>query len=182
MSSAPTTRRRSVLIGILFAIAVVVVIIDQATKQIAIAVLEGHPSVPVLGELAGFTFYRNAGAAFGMGENATWLFAVIAVAVFVGILFAARRLGSRLWAWGLGLLLGGLTGNLIDRLFRPPGFMHGAVVDFIDLSFFICNIADIAISAAAVLIVLATLRGVGLDGSRDGEHAESHDLDAKEQV
>jgi signal peptidase II len=182
VSSARTTSRRPVLIGILFAIAVVVIVVDQATKQIAIAVLEDRPSIPVLGELAGFTFYRNPGAAFGMGENTTWLFAVIAVVVLAGILIATRRLGSRIWAWGLGLLLGGLTGNLIDRLFRPPGFMHGAVVDFIDLSFFICNVADIAISAAAVLIVLATLRGIGLDGSRDGEHSESRDLDAKEQV
>lgn len=184
MSTAPPTGRRGLLIGALFAIAVAVVVVDQVTKQIAIAVLEGRPSVPVVGELAGFTFYRNPGAAFGMGSNSTWIFAVIAIIVLVGILVASRRLGSRAWSWGLGLLLGGLSGNLIDRLFRPPGFFHGAVVDFIDLSLFICNVADIAISAAAVVIVVTTLRGIGLDGTRDSDETQTAAADdaAKEQV
>lgn len=182
MSTAPPTGRRGLLVGTLFAIAAAVIVLDQVTKQIAIATLEGRPSIPVIGELAGFTFHRNPGAAFGMGANSTWIFAVIAIIVLVGILFASRRLGSRAWSCGLGLLLGGLTGNLLDRLFRPPGFFHGAVVDFIDLSLFICNIADIAISAAAVVIVLTTLRGIGLDGTLDTASGPAADDQTKEQV
>ncbi|WP_349828451.1 signal peptidase II [Brevibacterium litoralis] len=169
MSTGSTTRpaRRGRLVTILAGIAVAVVAVDQVTKQIAVDHLQGRPRIPVLGDLAGFTFYRNPGAAFGMGENTTWLFALIATGVFVGILLAARRLGSRGWAWGLGLLLGGLTGNLLDRFFRAPGFFHGHVIDFLDLYWFVCNVADVAITGAAAVIILLTFRGVGLDGSRD---------------
>ena len=88
----------------------------------------------------------------------------------------SRKLGSRAWAIGLGLLLGGLFGNLVDRLFREPAFLHGAVVDFIDLSLFICNVADIAISAAAVTLVIVSLRGIDIDGSDSTRVKEdSHD-------
>lgn len=165
----PGTRPRSVLLVALFGIAGLVVAVDQVTKQLAIHYLEDRPPIPVIGDLAGFAFYRNPGAAFGMGAGSTWVFALIAMVVLVGILFAGRKLGSRGWALGLGLLLGGLTGNLLDRLFRAPGAFHGAVVDFIDLYFFICNVADIAISAAAVVVVVLTFRGIGLDGRREGE-------------
>ena len=159
----PPAARTKLLWG-LAVIAGLTVVLDQVTKYLAVELLEGRPRVPVLGELAGFAFYRNPGAAFGMGENSTWLFALIAVAVFIGILIAGRKLGSRAWTWGLGLLLGGLTGNLLDRLFRAPGFLHGAVVDFIDLRLFICNVADIAISAAAVTLVIASLKNIPLSG------------------
>lgn len=165
----PARAPRRTLIAGLFGIAAVVVLVDQITKQIAVALLEGRESIPVLGQLAGFTFYRNPGAAFGMGENSTWLFALIALVVLSGIVVASRRLGSLGWTWALGLLLGGLVGNLLDRLFRPPGFFHGAVVDFIDLYFFICNVADIAITGAAVTIILVTLRGTSLDGTRESD-------------
>ena len=154
---------------VLYVVAATVIVVDQATKQIAVALLEGEPRIPVLGEWAGFLFHRNDGAAFGMGSNATWVFTVIALVVFVAILWAGRRLGSRAWAWALGLLLGGLTGNLIDRLARPPEFFHGAVVDFIDLYFFVCNVADIAITGAAALLILASFRGIGLDGRLESE-------------
>lgn len=162
---------------VLFAIAITVLILDQVTKYIAVQTLEGRARIPVLGELAGFTFYRNPGAALGLGENTTWLFAVIAIGVFIAILVVSRRLGSRAWTAGLGLLLGGLTGNLVDRLFRPPGLFHGAVVDFIDLYFFVCNVADIAISAAAVIIVLTTLRSIGVDGTVESSAAAAADAD-----
>ncbi|SMX62936.1 signal peptidase II [Brevibacterium linens] len=161
---------------LLFAIAASVLVIDQFTKFLAVTFLEDRPPVPVIGSLAGFTFYRNPGAALGLGSNVTWIFPIIAVGVFIAILVISRKLGSRAWAIGLGLLLGGLFGNLVDRLFREPSFLHGAVVDFIDLSLFICNVADIAISAAAVTLVIVSLRGIDIDGSDSTRVKEdSHD-------
>ncbi|SMX62589.1 signal peptidase II [Brevibacterium linens ATCC 9172] len=161
---------------LLFAIAASVLVIDQFTKFLAVTFLEDRPPVPVIGSLAGFTFYRNPGAALGLGSNVTWIFPIIAVGVFIAILVISRKLGSRVWAIGLGLLLGGLFGNLVDRLFREPSFLHGAVVDFIDLSLFICNVADIAISAAAVTLVIVSLRGIDIDGSDSTRVKEdSHD-------
>lgn len=161
---------------LLFTIAASVLVIDQFTKFLAVTFLEDRPPVPVIGSLAGFTFYRNPGAALGLGSNVTWIFPIIAVGVFIAILVISRKLGSRAWAIGLGLLLGGLFGNLVDRLFREPSFLHGAVVDFIDLSLFICNVADIAISAAAVALVIVSFRGIDIEGS-DSTHVkeDSHD-------
>lgn len=161
---------------LLFTIAASVLVIDQFTKFLAVTFLEDRPPVPVIGSLAGFTFYRNPGAALGLGSNVTWIFPIIAVGVFIAILVISRKLGSRAWAIGLGLLLGGLFGNLVDRLFREPSFLHGAVVDFIDLSLFICNVADIAISAAAVALVIVSFRGIDIEGSDSTRVKEdSHD-------
>ncbi|WP_209372534.1 signal peptidase II [Brevibacterium renqingii] len=169
-------RPRAAMLALLFGIATFVLVIDQFTKFLAVGLLEDRPPVPVIGSLAGFTFYRNPGAALGLGSNVTWVFPLIAVAVFIAILVLSRRLASTAWATGLGLLLGGLFGNLVDRLFREPAFLHGAVVDFIDLSLFICNVADIAISAAAVTLVVASLKGIEIDGSDSTRVKEdSHD-------
>ena len=166
---AQTPRSGRRLRALLYCAAALVVVIYQITKQIAVAALEGRPRIPIVGDLVGLQFLRNDGAAFGMGSNATWVFTVIALIVFVVILWAGRRLGSTAWAWALGLLLGGLTGNLIDRLVRPPEFFHGAVVDFIDLYFFVCNIADIAITGAAAVLIVVSFRGIGLDGRTETE-------------
>ena len=71
-------------------------------------------------------------------------------------------------AWAVSALSGREpVGNLLDRLFRDPGFPEGAVVDFIDYGgWFVGNVADIAIVLAVGLIALLTLRGVRVDGSR----------------
>jgi signal peptidase II len=88
------------------------------------------------------------------------------VGVLVGIIRVAGRLRSWPWAIALGLLLGGAAGNLMDRLFRSPGPLHGAVVDWIKLAYFppVFNVADSAITVGAVLLVLAGARGWRLDG------------------
>jgi signal peptidase II len=170
-TGAPTTgpiagRPRRHLLRALLAIALAVVATDLATKQVAIDALAGGERVELLGELLSLRLVYNPGAAFSLAAGTTWLFTVIAVVVVVVILRVARRLGSTAWAVALGLLLGGATGNLLDRLFRPPGFGIGHVVDFIDYAgFFVGNVADVGIVVAAGLIMLLTIRGVGVDGS-----------------
>jgi signal peptidase II len=83
------------------------------------------------------------------------------------VLWFSRRLADRWWAVGLGLLLGGVAGNLTDRLFRDPGPMLGHVIDLFMLpNWPVFNIADICINAAAGVILLQTFRGIGLDGRR----------------
>ena len=72
-------RARTAELGLLYAIAVIVLVIDQFTKFLAVALLEGRPPVPVIGDLAGFTFYRNPGAALGLGSSVTWVFPLIAI-------------------------------------------------------------------------------------------------------
>lgn len=141
--------------------------VDQLTKMWALRSLTPGESVDLVGELVRLQLIRNPGAAFSLGSDATWVLTLIACVVLVVIVTTSRRLGSRGWAWGLGLLLGGSLGNLTDRLLREPGPGRGHVVDFIDyFGWFIGNVADIAIVGAAGLIVVLSLRGIGVDGTR----------------
>lgn len=161
----PSDRR--VLFGLLVGSAVVAYALDQATKAWALSSLEPGSPVNLVGGFIRLNLIRNAGAAFSIGDNATWVLTLIAFAVLVVILRTARRIGSRGWAWALGLLLGGSLGNLTDRMTREPGPGRGHVVDFIDyFGLFIGNVADIAIVGAALLIGLLALRGIGVDGRR----------------
>lgn len=158
---------RSALFRLLAVTAVVAYAADQATKAWALSALTPGERVEVVGEYIQLNLIRNAGAAFSIGNSATWLLTIVAFGVLVFIVRTARRIGSTGWAWALGLLLGGSVGNLTDRMVRAPGPGRGHVVDFIDyFGLFIGNVADIAIVGAAVLIGILALRGIGVDGKR----------------
>ncbi len=157
-------RRRA---GLLAAVAVVVLVADVVTKVLVVAELEGRRTLELLGGQLLLRVSRNPGAAFSFAEGATVVFTVVALVVVVVILRTARRLRSGGWAVALGLLLGGATGNLVDRLLRAPGFARGAVVDFIDFQVWPSfNIADSGIVCGGVLLVWLSLRGVEVDGTR----------------
>ncbi|MFJ4683344.1 signal peptidase II [Streptomyces sp. NPDC091377] len=159
----PRGKRR---IAVLFAIAGFAYALDLITKIIVVEKLEHQPAIPVLGEWLQFDALRNPGAAFGVGQAFTIIFTVIASAVIVVIARLARKLYSLPWAIALGLLLGGALGNLTDRIFRSPGFLEGAVVDFIAPKHFaVFNLADSAIVCGGILIVLLSFRGLDPDGT-----------------
>jgi signal peptidase II len=167
---ASLTARRSAprLAAIALAVALGVVVIDQATKIWALRALTPGESIPVIGDVIRLTIIRNPGAAFSIGNQATWLLTLVALVVLAVVLGSLRRLGHLGWALCLGLLLGGAVGNLVDRLVREPGPGRGHVIDFIDYGgLFIGNVADIAIVVAAGSIALLAWKGIGLDGSRD---------------
>ncbi|HMR50314.1 MAG TPA: signal peptidase II [Arachnia sp.] len=159
--------------------------IDQLTKLIVVSRLEWGESVEVLGSLVRFTLVSNPGAAFGLGGEATLIFAIFATLVAVGLLVFGLPRISRPWhAVVLGLLLGGITGNLYDRMTQPPSFMHGHVVDFIQLPYFaIFNVADICITVAAGVIIVMSVWGERKE-SRDGESSdgESRDSESRDGV
>jgi signal peptidase II len=152
----------------LLAVAVAVLAADLISKAAVVATLSGHAPVRLLGGLLTLRELRNGGAAFSIGTSMTFAFTAIAVGVIGYILRTARRLHSLPWAIVLGLLLGGATGNLIDRLFRSPGPLRGNVVDWIELPHWpVFNLADSAIVCGGVLAVLLAARGLRLDGTRD---------------
>jgi len=172
-------------IVVLAAVAVFVLIVDQVAKALVIAHLTEGEQVSVAGNLLVFLFTRNPGAAFSIGTGSTWIFTIIAIGVFAFVIWYARRIRTVWWAIVFGLLLGGLLGNLYDRLFRPPGFGQGEVIDFIKIPLLpaIFNLADSAIVAAMALFLILTLLGIGLDGHRpsradDTTSDESVDGDA----
>ncbi|WP_199812408.1 signal peptidase II [Streptomyces sp. NRRL S-337] len=147
-------------IPLLLAVACLAYAVDLFSKLAVVAKLEHHDPVNVIGAWLQLRVIRNSGAAFGMGGASTVVFTVIAVAVALAIVRLARRLYSVPWAIALGLLLGGALGNLTDRLFRTPGQLQGAVVDFISVrGFSVMNLADWAIVCGGVLIVFFVFRG-----------------------
>jgi lipoprotein signal peptidase len=161
---APSAARAR-LLRVLVATAVTVVVVDQLSKAWAVEALTGRGRVDLVGDLFGLRLTRNPGAAFSLATGATWIFTILATIVVVIIARIARDLGSRAWAVTLGLLMGGATGNLIDRLVREPGFARGHVIDFFELPHYpIFNVADSCIVTAAILIGWLGLRGVSVDG------------------
>ncbi|HEY4615862.1 MAG TPA: signal peptidase II [Citricoccus sp.] len=146
---------------------------DQLTKRWVETTMAEGQVIDVLPPLLRWHFIRNPGAAFSIGEEHTWVFTLIqaGVAVFVAVLLV--RVRSTAWALALGGLLGGVLGNLTDRLLRPPAFGVGHVVDFIALpNFAIFNIADSLIVCSMVGIVLLMFTGRRLDGTREPQQAE----------
>lgn len=168
---------------LIIAVAVISALLDQVTKLIALRTLTpGADTAWFLGELLGWKLLFNPGAALSIGTGMTWVLTLIAVAVVVVVARIARRIGSVGWSLAFGLLLGGAVGNLIDRFFREPGFAEGHVVDFINYAgFFVGNVADIAIVAAAVLIAWFSIRGIEISG-RQPELAQATDGAAREQT
>jgi signal peptidase II len=155
-------------IRLLLAVAAGIFGADLVTKTIVVATLSDRAPVRLLGGLLTLRVLRNSGAAFSIGTSMTAVFTLIAVVVIVSILRTARRLRSLAWAVTLGLLLGGATGNLGDRLFRSPGPLRGHVVDWIELPHWpVFNVADSAIVCGGILAVLIAARGIRLDGARD---------------
>ncbi|TQJ23338.1 signal peptidase II [Micromonospora sp. A202] len=144
-------------------IAAVVLAADQLTKYWAESALSDGQTITVVGELLQLRLVYNPGAAFSIGAAYTWIFAVFAAAAVVAVTVVARRVMSRAWAVALGLVLGGATTHLLDRLFREPGFARGHVVDFIDYAgFFVGNVADIALVVGVGVVMVLNLRGIPL--------------------
>ncbi|MGL4176945.1 MAG: signal peptidase II [Dermatophilaceae bacterium] len=161
----PTGGRRR-LLAVLGGAAVSALLVDQLTKIWALAALTPGQPVDVIGSTIRLNLVRNPGAAFSIGDRATWVLTVISLVIVVWVAVVARRVGTRSWAVGLGLLLGGAVGNLVDRVFRAPGPGRGHVVDFIDYSgWFVGNVADIAIVGAAGLVAVLSWRGIPVSGT-----------------
>jgi signal peptidase II len=149
----PTPASRPQLVRIAL-IVTAVVAVDQVTKSLAVARLDDR-IVPIFWTLR-FNLSFNSGLAFSQGRGLTPLITVCALLLVCGLVYLASRATRPVVAVALALILGGALGNLCDRLFRGNG---GAVIDFIDVQWWpVFNVADIALSCGAVLLVLATFR------------------------
>jgi signal peptidase II len=143
-------------------------VLDQLTKRWVETTMTEGQVIDVLPPLLRWHFIRNPGAAFSIGEEHTWVFTIIQASVAVFVVVLLFRVRSTAWALALGGLLGGVLGNLTDRLLRPPGFGVGHVVDFIALpNFAIFNIADSLIVCSMIGIVLLMFTGRRIDGTRE---------------
>jgi signal peptidase II len=155
-------------VGALIAVAVAIIGLDIVSKVTVVATLSNRAPIRLLDGFLKLRVDRNPGAAFSFAPGLTILFSLIAIAVIVVILRSSRRIRSLSWAITLGLLLGGATGNLIDRIFRSPGLFRGWVVDWIQVPHWpVFNLADSAIVCGGILAVLLSARGIRLDGQRE---------------
>lgn len=151
------TKRLTRDYSLLLSLAGAVVAIDQWTKWLVRTRLpvEGiwlPAGVDWLEPYARIVHWHNRGAAFGMFQQASLVFTILAILVIAAILYYFPRVDRADWTVrvAMGLQLGGATGNLIDRLLRD-----GTVTDFISVgSFPVFNLADSAITVGVVILLL----------------------------
>lgn len=145
----PIARRRT---GLLLAVAATILALDQLTKLWAVNALADGPK-----ELVGgirFNLTHNTAGAFGLGGAAVPFLALGALALVVAMAATGATRRPALAA-AVGLVLGGAVGNLADRVFRDPGVLRGAVVDFVDLRVWpVFNLADAAITTGCILLLV----------------------------
>ena len=181
----------------IFAISLIVVVLDQASKAIVRASFELHESVKVLGDFFRLTYVENSGMAFGINFGRSGFFAVFAAIASLAILIYLYKVrGDKLNARiALALILGGAVGNLIDRV------LFGKVVDFFDCDFFnihlgagkilffdfpgysmdrwpVYNIADATVSVGMVILVLMVL----FEKERDTQATEADLIEGEKQM
>jgi signal peptidase II len=163
-AAVPPTQRPARRLRLLLSVAAVVLTLDIVTKVLAVRLLPPGQPVSIIGDTVTWTLVRNSGAAFSMATGYTWLLTLIATCVVVGIVWMGRRLVSPWWAVGLGMILGGAMGNLVDRFFRAPGPLRGHVVDFLSVGWWpVFNVADPAVVGGAVFLVVLSMFGYDFD-------------------
>lgn len=144
----------------LFLLAFLIWALDFLTKNWAVANLSSSPR-KVIGSFLQFTLLRNPGAAFSTATSFTIVFTGLSIVVASLVIRYSHRFFSRGWAVVAGLVLGGVLGNLSDRIFRSPGFLYGHVIDWIQLPHWpIFNVADSAIVIAAFTATVLTIRNI----------------------
>jgi len=134
-------------------ISILVIAGDQLTKQLVISYIGPYDTISVIPHVLDFVYVKNTGAAFSIFAGKTWFLALISLFVCIGLIYYLIRYKPehKLFISSIALVLGGAAGNLIDRAFR------GSVVDFIEVIFIefpVFNVADIAITVGAVLLMV----------------------------
>jgi signal peptidase II len=160
---------------------VTIVVSDQLTKAWITARYgtDGCNSpifTPVIGHVAGFSYVCNTGTAFSRFQNTpfVWLPVLIAVVAVAWLWWRSLEVARPLQQFAFGLIIGGATGNVIDRA------RIGYVVDFVDLRlndqlrFYVFNVADSAISIGVVLLAIAFWRAE-MGGRQEVETREAGD-------
>lgn len=157
-------RRQAILIGL-------VVLLDQVTKSWAVSALSNGRVIHVVGSLQ-FSLGFNSGFAFSQGQGIGPIVGVFALVAVLFLLRAVRKATTQLSALALCAIVAGAIGNIADRFFRGEGWLHGRVVDFIDLQWWpVFNVADSSITVGACALIAAMLmearNGKGVDNAHE---------------
>jgi signal peptidase II len=142
------------------ALALIVIVLDQLSKWWILTDVMNPPRVIEVLPFANLVLVWNRGVSFGLfntgSDMGPWILSAVAVAISIGLLVWLFRGAERIVGYGIGLIVGGAIGNVIDRV------IHGAVVDFVDLHaagahWPAFNVADSAITLGAGLLILDSL-------------------------
>ncbi len=144
---------------LLFLMAVILVIIDQVTKWLAVVKLAGNNSIVLIDGFLSFTYVENRGAAFGILNDSRYFLLVISC-ILILILFymlvnSEKLFESKFSKVFITLTLAGAIGNMIDRVFV------GYVIDFIHVTFIdfpVFNFADICVVLGSALLMVVSLK------------------------
>lgn len=159
-----TIRRQALLIGL-------VILLDQVTKSWAVSALADGHVIHVIGSLQ-FSLGFNSGFAFSQGQGMGPLVGIFAIIAVLFLLRAVRKATTQLSAMALCAIVAGALGNIADRIFRGEGWLHGRVVDFIDVQWWpVFNVADSSITVGACALIAAMLmesrNGKGVDNAHE---------------
>ena len=132
---------------------------DAATKAWALSALRNGHQIAIAGGVVRLQLVANHGAAFGIGASYESVVAVVSLALIIALGFWAARASTAAERLGAWLAVGGGLGNLVDRVVRPPGGLHGAVTDWIHLSFYgpTFNLADVWLRGGLLIAVVGWL-------------------------
>ena len=148
-------RVRTSWIGIGAAVAVLV--LDILTKGWAVSALSDGRDIHIFWTLH-FALTHNEGMAFSTGTNIGPFIGMLAIVVIAILVATMRKQSNAMSLVATGCIVGGATGNVLDRVFRGTGFMDGAVVDFIDLRWWpVFNVADIGIVCGAIAVAFSMI-------------------------
>jgi signal peptidase II len=141
------------------AVLVLAVAADAGSKAWAVSRLSGGHDITVPGGLLRLQLIVNHGAALGLGSGDEPLLAVVALAGLILLGTWAVRAAGRAERFGAALAAAGAAGNLIDRLARAPGVLHGGVVDWLHVSFYgpTFNLADVWLRAGLLIALIGWL-------------------------
>ena len=143
----PSLRRLALVIAVFL-------VADQGTKTWAVNALDDGRTIDIVWTLR-FALGFNSGFAFSQGQGLGPYIGVVAVAAIVLLSRTMMKASLPATAYGLALITSGAVGNVVDRVFRGDGWLHGKVVDFIDLQWFpVFNVADSCITVGAFLVIL----------------------------
>ena len=148
-------RVRTSWIGIGAAVAILV--LDILTKGWAVSALSDGRDIHIFWTLH-FALTHNEGMAFSTGTNIGPFIGMLAIVVIAILVATMRKQSNTMSLVATGCIVGGATGNVLDRVFRGTGFMNGAVVDFIDLRWWpVFNVADIGIVCGAIAVAFSMI-------------------------
>lgn len=149
-----------------YILAIAIFIIDQISKALISTYLKLNESIVVIKDFFYLRYINNTGASWGILSNSRILLIILSlIAIVILIRYMYNFKKNKLNLVGFGFLLGGILGNLADRL------LYGYVKDFLDIIIFnydfpVFNIADIFIVLGVIILIISIIRGEDKNGSK----------------